>query len=129
MLPIWLSPVQIRLIPVGDEFISDCNNFIDEINKKSEYHCIRIDIDDREESVGRKIRDAEKEWIPIIVVIGDKEKESKKYNPRFRSENIGDNSKLYSINEIFDLIDDFTKGFPQEPLPISDYLSKRPKFK
>lgn len=64
MLPLWLSPTQIRFIPVADEFVSDCEKFIDELNKISPFYFIRSDIDDREESVGRKIRDAEKEWIP-----------------------------------------------------------------
>ena len=129
MLPIWLSPTQIRFIPVGDEFISDCNKFVDELNKISEFQCIRADIDDREESVSRKIRDAEKEWIPVIVVVGEKEKKSKKFTPRFRIKSIGDSNKSYSIKELHKLITTQTKGFPQEPLPLSLCLSKRPKFK
>jgi len=129
MLPIWLSPTQIRFIPVGDEFISDCNKFVDELNKISEFQCIRADIDDREESVSRKIRDAEKEWIPVIIVVGEKEKKSKKFTPRFRIKSIGDSNKSYSIKELHKLITTQTKGFPQEPLPLSLCLSKRPKFK
>ncbi len=73
MLPIWLSPTQIRLIPVGDEFIKDCERYEKELNNH-EFYKIRIDIDDREESVSKKIRDAEKEWIPIIIVIGKRKK-------------------------------------------------------
>ena len=53
-----------------------------ELKRISEHYHIRADIDDREESVSRKIRDAEKEWIPIIIVVGEKEKNSKKFNPR-----------------------------------------------
>jgi threonyl-tRNA synthetase len=129
MLPIWLSPTQIRFIPVGDEFIADCNKFVDELNKISDFQCIRADIDDREESVSRKIRDAEKEWVPIIIVVGGKEKDSKKFTPRFRIKSIGDSNKSYSIKELHKLITTQTKGFPQEPLPLSLRLSKRPKFK
>ncbi len=129
MFPIWLSPTQIRFIPVGDEFIPDCNKYNDELNTMVDYHCIRTDIDDREESVGRKIRDAEKEWIPIIIVVGEKEKDSNKFNPRFRNETVGDSSKSYSLTDIFELINSHTKGFPQEPLPLPILLSKRPKFK
>ena len=129
ILPLWLSPTQLRFIPVSDEFISDCEKFIDELNKISEFHHIRSDIDDREESVSRKIRDAEKEWIPIIIVVGEKEKDSKKFNPRFRSDSIGDSNKSYSVKDLHKLMATLTKGFPQEPLPIPTYLSKRPKFK
>ncbi len=129
MLPLWLSPTQIRLIPVGDEFIKNCEKIIDSFKKMSEFQHIRSDIDDREESVSRKIRDAEKEWIPLIIVIGEKEKTSKKYQPRFRSEELGDSKKLYSLEELFKLISSKTKGYPQKPLPLSTHLSKRPKFK
>jgi threonyl-tRNA synthetase len=129
MLPIWLSPVQIRFIPVGSEFVETCEQYIDEFNKISPYIHIRADIDDREESVSRKIRDAEKEWIPIIIVVGDKEKKSKKFSPRFRTDSIGDSNKSYAINELHDLISKQTTGFPQKPLSLSSYLSKRPKFK
>jgi threonyl-tRNA synthetase len=129
MFPLWLSSTQIRFIPVGDEFIDDCKKYADELNKLSEFYIIRSDIDDREESVSRKIRDAEKEWVPIIIVLGEKERDSKKCNPRFRSSSISDSNKKYTIKELHDLIIKQTKGFPQKPLPLSAYMSKRPKFK
>ncbi len=129
MLPIWLSPTQIRFIPVGDEFVKDCKKYTEELNDISNYLYIRADIDDREESVSKKIREAEKEWIPIIIVIGEKEKEKKKFNPRFRIKELGDENKEYSIKELHNLISDITKFYPQEPLPMQLYLSKRPKFK
>ena len=129
MLPLWLSPTQIRFIPVGDEFIGDCEKFIEEFKKISEHYCIRADIDDREESVGRKIRDAEKEWTPVIVVVGEKERDSKIFIPRFRAESIGEDNKSYKISELHELISKKTKDFPQEPLPLPVYLSKRQKFK
>jgi threonyl-tRNA synthetase len=129
MLPLWLSPTQIRFIPVGDEFISICEKYINDLNNISEFHSIRIDIDDREETVGRKIRDAEKEWTPIIIVVGDKEKGSKMFTPRFRNDKLGDSNKAYKIEEIFEIIKEQTKGFPQENLALPMFLSKRPKFK
>ena len=129
MLPLWLSPTQIRFIPVGDEFIGDCEKLIEEFKKISEYHCIRADIDDREESVGRKIRDAEKEWTPVIVVVGEKERDSKTFIPRFRTDSVGEDNRSYKIFELHELISKKTKDFPQGPLPLPVYLSKRPKFK
>jgi threonyl-tRNA synthetase len=129
MLPLWLSPTQIRFIPVGDEFHSDCEHLIEELNKISPYIHIRSDVDDREESVSRKIRDAEKEWIPIIVVVGEKERKEKTFTPRFRSSDIGESNKSYSLQELHDLIIKQVKGFPQQTLPLPLYLSKRPRFK
>ena len=68
-LPIWLSPTQIRLLPVSQKFIDACKL----ISEDFEASHIRVDIDDREESVAKRIREAEKEWIPFIIVVGEKE--------------------------------------------------------
>jgi len=126
MLPLWLNPTQIRFIPVGDEFISDCEKLVNKLNKDN---CkIRSDIDDREESVGRKIRDAEKEWVPIIIVFGEKEKESGKFIPRIRTKEVGI-EKEYSVDEIKTLIEEKTAEYPQHGQPLNMFLTKRPKFK
>ena len=129
MLPLWLSPTQIRFIPLGDEFIADCEAYIEELQNHSSLELIRADIDDRDESVGRRIRDAEKEWTPIIIVVGEKEKTAGRFKPRFRSDQLGDNDKIYSLEEIAGIIDQYGKGFPTEPLPLPKLLSKRPRFK
>jgi threonyl-tRNA synthetase len=129
MLPLWLSPTQIRFIPVADEFVVDCEKLIDELNKISPFYFIRSDIDDREESVGRKIRDAEKEWVPYIIVVGEKERKERTVSPRVRQSNLGEGDKLYTISQLYDLVLQRVKDYPQQKLPISMYLSKRPKFK
>ncbi|MGF3554619.1 MAG: threonine--tRNA ligase [Thermoplasmatota archaeon] len=129
MLPFWLSPTQIRFIPVNNDFVKICENFIDEFNKKSPVIHIRSDIDDREESVSRKIRDAEQEWVPIIIVVGEKESKTKTFTPRFRNKTIGDENYQYSIDELYKLILGIISDYPQHKLPLSIYLSKRPKFK
>jgi threonyl-tRNA synthetase len=129
MLPLWLSPTQVRFIPVADEFVSDCEKFIDELNKISPFYFIRSDIDDREESVGRKIRDAEKEWIPYIVVVGEKERKEKTLSPRVRTSDLGQGDKPYTISQLHSLVLERVRDFPQQKLPLALYLSKRPKFK
>jgi threonyl-tRNA synthetase len=63
VLPFWLAPTQIRLIPVREEFNKDCIAIADALPG-------RIDVDDRDEKVGKKIRDAEREWINLIIVFG-----------------------------------------------------------
>ncbi|MFQ6071290.1 MAG: threonine--tRNA ligase, partial [Methanosarcinales archaeon] len=68
-LPTWLSPTQVRIIPVAERHIE----FAKEV--AMQLTC-RVDIDDREETVSKKIRDAGREWIPYVVVLGDKEMES-----------------------------------------------------
>jgi threonyl-tRNA synthetase len=129
MLPLWLSPTQVRFIPVADEFIFDCEKFIDELNQISPYYFIRSDIDDREESVSRKIRDAEKEWIPYIMVVGEKERKKQTLSPRMRVSDLGDGDKPYTIPQFHSLILERVKDYPQQKLPLGLYLSKRPKFK
>ena len=129
MLPLWLSPTQMRFIPIGDEFISECEGYIKQLQGFSEYYQVRADIDDREHSVGRKIRDAEKEWIPVIVVVGEKEKSSNMFKPRFRDETLGENSKSFTIEQLHELIIERTKEYPQAMLPLPMHVSKRPKFK
>jgi threonyl-tRNA synthetase len=129
ILPFWLSPTQIRLIPIKDEFIKDCRKIIDKFGDLSKNNFIRIDIDDRDESVGRKIRDAEKEWIPIIIVIGELERKTNSYKPRFRNSDIGENDKYYKLDELNGRIMNMLDGFPQQKLPLPIYISKRPKFK
>jgi threonyl-tRNA synthetase len=129
MLPLWLSSTQIRFIPVKSDYIKMCENFIEEFDNKSQYVHIRADIDDRDQSVSRKIRDAEKEWTPIIIVVGEKESNCKTFTPRFRIKEIGEENQTYNLDEIYNLIKDKTSGFPQQKIPFRIHLSKRPKFK
>ncbi|MFO8077241.1 MAG: threonine--tRNA ligase, partial [Thermoplasmatota archaeon] len=129
MLPLWLSPTQIRFIPLSDEFVSDCETYIEALHHHSKRGLIRADIDDRDESVSRRIRDAEKEWIPITIVVGEKEKTAGRFKPRFRTTEIGENDRVYSVEELSQLVDSFTNDLPVEPLPLPMLLSKRPRFK
>jgi len=71
-LPIWMTPVQVRFAPVDDSFVDYCL----ELGKILDAAGVRYEIDDRSQTVGKKVRSAEKLWIPYICVIGAKEKES-----------------------------------------------------
>ena len=73
-IPFWLSPTQVRIIPVNkDQHLDYCLKIADELLTKNR---IRTDIDDRDESVAKRIRDAESEWIQYILVMGDNEIQS-----------------------------------------------------
>jgi len=67
--PFWLAPVQVRIVPVG----SDHRAPAEEITAVLATEGFRVDIDDRDETVGRRIRDAELEKIPKVIVYGDRE--------------------------------------------------------
>ncbi len=70
--PVWLSPIQIKLLPVGSTHIDYCQKLAGELREKM----IRVEVDDANETIGNKIRKAEKEKIPYALVIGNKEIES-----------------------------------------------------
>jgi threonyl-tRNA synthetase len=70
-LPYFLAPIQIRLIPVSKDYMDDVMKIYNVLKNHA-----RVDIDDREETLDKKIRDANMEWIPYIVVYGEKEKKS-----------------------------------------------------
>jgi threonyl-tRNA synthetase len=116
--PFWLAPTQVRLIPVGDEYIEECIELASKIKA-------RVDIDDRDGSVSKKIREAEKEWVPIIIVYGEKEREGI-FKPRYRFECSENEVTIEKLNEI---IAEKMAGFPFKKLPLPILLSKRPKFK
>jgi threonyl-tRNA synthetase len=67
--PVWLAPVQVRLIPVGEDHRPAVHALAEKLEG------LRVDIDERDETVGKRIRDAELEKIPYVIVYGDKESE------------------------------------------------------
>lgn len=117
-LPLWLSPVQVRILPISEKYLE----YVKEIAKILEENNIRVEIDDRDLTLGKKILDAEKLWIPYIVVIGEKEYNNKTINVRKRNGEI----KEMKIEEIIREIKEKTKGYPYRPLYSTIYLSKKP---
>ena len=75
MLPIWITPIQVRIIPVADRHTAFCQTVLERIP-------FRVDLDDRDMSVGKKVRQAERRWIPFILVVGDREVESGEFTVR-----------------------------------------------
>ncbi len=118
-LPLWLTPTQVRIIPVTEEYVELATEV------KDSFHQIRVDIDDRDETVGKKIRDAEKEWIPYIIVVGEREIDIEKYQVRVRGEK---KPVEYSVVELQEKIHSKTKDKPFRPVPMPIYLADRPQF-
>jgi len=71
--PLWLSPVQVKVLPISEE---KHGSFAKDIYKKLHDANIRVELDDSNEGLGKKIRNAKIEKIPYLIVIGDKEKDS-----------------------------------------------------
>jgi threonyl-tRNA synthetase len=120
-LPLWLSPTQVRLCPVNESLVP----FAEEVASKLEEHGIRVDVDDRGESVARKVRDAEVEWVNVIVVVGEKEKQTGRFQVRLREEG---RIVEMGLEELARYIEERTKGYPFRPLPLPKLLSRRPAF-
>lgn len=82
--PLWLAPVQIAILPISD----DLNDYANEVSKKLQAtsYKLRIDLDARSESIGKKIRDAEKQKIPYMLIVGKREKQNRTVSVRGRGE-------------------------------------------
>ena len=122
ILPLWLSPTQLRLIPVASDHIGYCQEIADVISKKR----IRTDLDDRDLSVGKKIRDAEMEWINYIIVIGDAEVKEEKFQVRDRLN--PSERRILTIDELVNEITNKTADKPYLPLNLPMLLTRRPQF-
>jgi threonyl-tRNA synthetase len=120
-LPLWLSHTQVRVIPVSQEHIAYCEKILTELTENQ----IRADIDDRDETVGKKIRESETEWVRYTIVIGDKEINSDRLTVRDR--NVGKQREItlgFLINEVKEQ----TKDKPYLPLNLPVHLSSRPQI-
>jgi threonyl-tRNA synthetase len=123
MFPVWLSPTQVRIIPVTDKHIEHAQTVAGELDW-------RVDIDDREETVSKKIREAGKEWIPYVAVVGDEEVRGNNLTVTVRSESSPDkpaNVKM-TVQELNERISNEVSGFPFKGNPLAMRLSARPRF-
>ena len=80
--PVWLAPVQVKMLPISDAHIDYCYD----IKKKFEAKGIRVEVDDRPEKTGYKIREAQLQKVPYMLIIGDKEIEANAVGVRSRKE-------------------------------------------
>ena len=122
MLPVWLSPVQVRIIPVTREYVK----YSLEIAQRLTEEQVRVDIDDRDESLGKKIREAERSWIPYVIVVGEREVKEGKLSIRCRKE---DKILQMNLDEFVKMIKNELAGYPYRPLSLPMLLSQRPVYK
>jgi len=116
-LPTWISPVQVRLIPVSKEHLS----YAEEIGAALEGRGFRVDIDDRDETVSRKVRDAEVDWVPYIVVVGDREVKTGVLSVRIRGVGI----REMRLEQLIEELEKEVSGYPKRPLTMPSRLSQR----
>ncbi|MHA1712781.1 MAG: His/Gly/Thr/Pro-type tRNA ligase C-terminal domain-containing protein, partial [Candidatus Ranarchaeia archaeon] len=121
--PLWLSPTQVRLIPIGEKHVAFCETIREKIHKQG----IRVDIDDRNDRPNKKVRSAEREWVPYIILIGDNEIDKSKFPVRTRA--LGRKIRAMTVSDLLKEIREKVKDFPVNPLPLPyQRLSTRPTF-
>ncbi len=123
MFPVWLSPTQVRIIPVNDSVLEYCEGLLEDIKKQG----IRVDLDDENLTLQKKIRNAEKEWIPYIAIIGQKEIESGSITVRIRADN-GRQERMKK-DDLVKRIKNETEGRPVRKLSVPERVSKRARFR
>ncbi len=90
--PVWLSPIQVAIIPIADRHVEYAGKVLQELKAAG----LRVQLDDRGERMNSKIRDAQNQKVPYMLVIGDKEQEEGKVALRLRN---GENPGPMSVNE------------------------------
>jgi len=119
MFPLWLAPTQVRIIPLTDDFLEFSQKLSDKLTAQN----IRVDIDDRNESIGKRIRESEKEWIRYVLVIGEKEVGSENLSVRDRTQR---DVKEISFDNFVEEIATQNADKPHSTLNLPPLLSKRP---
>lgn len=115
--PFWLAPSQIRFIPVSDSHIDKCEEFARSLP-------FRADVDDRDMSMGKKIKLAEQEWVPYIAVIGDRECEGGDWKVRVRGGDEFEGPREKLVAQMEERLGDK----PRRPLNTPLRLAMRPTF-
>lgn len=103
--PLWLAPLQVKILPISDKHLEYAN----EIQEKLQSIGIRVEVDDRSEKIGYKIREAQLSKVPYMLVIGDKEIENRAVAVRSRKD--GDLGQIS--------VDEFTNKIQQE---VKEYM-------
>ena len=80
--PVWLAPVQVKLLPVTDRANDYCAKYADELCDLG----FRAEVDDRNEKIGKKIREAQLEKVPYMLIVGDRDMENGTVSPRHRAD-------------------------------------------
>lgn len=115
--PFWLAPTQVRLVPVSSEQLEGAL----ELAKRIPY---RVEVDDRDGTLGKKIRDAEKEWVPYVLAIGKKELAGGDLAVRPR---VGEQQAM-SVDAFLERLASEAAGKPFRPANLPRLLSRRPIF-
>ncbi len=105
-LPVWLTPVQAVVLPISDRHLAYAVEVRDQLQERG----VRVDLDERTESVSRKIRDAELRKVPFMLIVGDREQEGSLVS--VREHRSGDSGSV-TVSEFADQVDQLVKSRAQ----------------
>jgi threonyl-tRNA synthetase len=125
-LPLWLSPVQARVIPVAERHLGLADEVCTTINAAQ----VRCDLDDRDESVGKKVREAGMDWVPYVIVVGDEEEKNRNLTVTIRrkSQPNKPHKEKMTVDALVSLVKEETEGMPFRPLYTPQMLSKKARY-
>jgi threonyl-tRNA synthetase len=125
-LPTWLSPAQVRVVPVTEKHIA----FAEELAKTINAAQIRCDIDDRNETMGKKVREAGMDWVPYVIVVGDEEVASKKLTVTVRKKSQPNKpfKEQMTVEGLIAAVRKDVEGKPFRPLYTPRKLSMKARY-
>ncbi len=100
--PTWLAPVQVKLLPISEKY----QDYADKVYAKLKENGILVEMDERSEKIGYKIREARNERVPYILIVGEKEAETNTVSVRCKAEDLGS----YDIDKFIDEIKEEIKN-------------------
>ena len=120
-LPIWVNPEQVRFLTVSESHLPKARELADAVQKAS----IRVGIDDRGETVGKKVREAKQDWVSYVVVIGDKELQSENLSVYDRS--VNKNVEM-TVGQLIEQVRNGIGDMPFRTMYLPRELSRRVDF-
>ena len=125
-LPVWLSPVQVRVIPVAERHLLYAEEVCNTMNAAQ----IRCDLDDRDESVGKKVREAGMDWVPYVIVVGDDEIKNKilTVTIRKKSQPNKPSKEQMTADALIAEVRNESSGMPFRPLYTPRKISKKARY-
>jgi len=121
ILPTWVNPEQVRLLSVADNHVAKAKELADLLQNDR----IRVGVDDRGETVGKKVREAKQDWVSYVVVIGDKEMASETLSVYDRALN---KNVDMTLKQLAEKISQETRGMPNRPMYLPRELTLRVDF-
>jgi threonyl-tRNA synthetase len=120
-LPTWLSPTQVRFIPVSPDHTGYCDDLVEQLTEQG----IRADVDERDESVGKRIATAETDWVPYYVVVGDREVEGDELGVNVRE--TGEETDM-PFEELVETVEADVGDLPRRKRYLPAHVSDHPNF-